>query len=389
MRTGVREAGVGGVPRFDRYLLSQLMMLFGFFALVLVSVYWINTAVRLFDQIISDGQSAWVFLELTALSLPNIVRLILPVAAFVATVYVMNRLSGESELAVMQATGFSPFRLARPVLWFGLAVAVLMLALVNVLEPAARKQLADRRGEIAGNVSSRFLVQGSFVHPASGITLYIREITEQGELRDIFLHDMRDAAHPTTYTAQRAALVRSDSGPKLVMFTGMSQIYDTTTGRLSVTRFANFSYDVGALVGATGARTPTPEELGTWDLLRASAATQELTGANAARLLQEGHDRVVQPFMPLASALLGFAPLLVGGFSRFGLWRQIALAVVLLALLQLSTNVVASAALRDERAWPLTYLPVLGAFAVASGILAWAGRERRVGRPEPVAAVTA
>ena len=73
------------MSKFDRYMLSQLMMLFGFFALVLVSVYWINRAVSLFDQLISDGQSAWVFLEFTALTLPNVIRLVLPVAAFVAT----------------------------------------------------------------------------------------------------------------------------------------------------------------------------------------------------------------------------------------------------------------------------------------------------------------
>lgn len=357
------------------------MMLFGFFALILVSVYWINTAVRLFDQLIADGQSAWVFLELTALSLPNIIRLILPVAAFIATVYVTNRLSGESELAVMQATGFSPFRMARPVIWFGLAVAVMMSVLTHGLEPAARAQLAERRGEIAGNVTSRFLVAGSFVHPAAGITLYIRDISQQGELRDIFLYDARDPVRVSTYTAERSALVRSDSGPKLVMFTGMTQMLDRATGRLSVTRFADFSYDIGALIGGARDRVPSPEELSTLTLLRADAAAQALTRANAARLLQEGHDRIVQPFLPLASALVGFAPLLLGGFSRFGLWRQIALSVLLLGGLQLGTNLATSAALRSADAWPLVYLPALGAVAVAGGILAWAGRARRVGPP--------
>ena len=64
-------------------MLSQLLMLFGFFALILVSVYWVNRAVLLFDQLIADGQSAWVFLEFTALTLPNVIRLVLPMAAFV------------------------------------------------------------------------------------------------------------------------------------------------------------------------------------------------------------------------------------------------------------------------------------------------------------------
>ncbi|MDZ4136306.1 MAG: LptF/LptG family permease, partial [Paracoccaceae bacterium] len=104
------------MAKFDRYLLSQLLTLFGFFSLILVAIYWINRAVGLFDKLIGDGQTAMVFLEFSILTLPNVIRLVLPISAFVATVYVINRLTQESELVVMQATGFSAFRLARPVL---------------------------------------------------------------------------------------------------------------------------------------------------------------------------------------------------------------------------------------------------------------------------------
>ena len=90
------------------------MVLFGFFSLVLVLVYWINRAVVLFDQLIADGQSAIVFLEFTALSLPAVIRLALPIAAFAAAVYVTNRMTTDSELTVVRATGYSPFRQARP-----------------------------------------------------------------------------------------------------------------------------------------------------------------------------------------------------------------------------------------------------------------------------------
>ena len=61
-------------------MLSQLIMLCGFFGLVLVLVYSINRAVLLFDQLIADGQSAGVFVEFTALTLPSVIRLALPLA---------------------------------------------------------------------------------------------------------------------------------------------------------------------------------------------------------------------------------------------------------------------------------------------------------------------
>ncbi len=168
--------------RFDRYMLSQLMVLFGFFSLVLVLIYWINRAVSLFDQLIADGQSAAVFLEFTALSLPSVMRLALPLAAFASAVYVTNRMSTESELTVVQATGYSPYRLARPVAYFGLIVALMMSILMHFLVPLSSARLAEREAEIAQNITARLLTEGRFLEPVNGVTFYIREITPDGRI---------------------------------------------------------------------------------------------------------------------------------------------------------------------------------------------------------------
>ena len=41
------------MSHINNYILKQLLTLFGFFALVLVLIYWINRAVRLFDESVS------------------------------------------------------------------------------------------------------------------------------------------------------------------------------------------------------------------------------------------------------------------------------------------------------------------------------------------------
>lgn len=192
--------------RFDRYMLSQLLVLFGFFALVLVSVYWVNRAVVLFDQLIANGQNAIVFLEFTALSLPTVIRLVLPMSTFAATVYVTNRLSSESELTVMQATGFSPWRLARPVFLFGVIIAVMMSILTHFLVPSSTAQLSQRQKEVTENVTARLLTEGTFLHPGKGITFYIREITPDGVLKDVFISDRRQRDEVVTIPLPRPIL---------------------------------------------------------------------------------------------------------------------------------------------------------------------------------------
>lgn len=362
------------MPKFDRYILSQLLVLFGFFSLVLVSVYWVNRAVILFDQLIADGQSAGVFVEFTALSLPNVIRLVLPMAAFVATVYATNRLSSESELVVIQATGFSAWRMARPVLYFGVFVAVLMAVLVHVLVPASRAQLSERQAEIANNITARFLTEGKFLHPAEGITFYIRSITPEGELRDVFLADARDPAERTTYTAARAILVRQDSGPSLVMFDGSAQTLSAETERLFTTSFNDFSYDIGALISASAFTLTDIRHYPTSALFWPSEAALEATGRSRAEFTYEGNLRIAQPFTALVAALIGFAALLTGGFSRFGVWRQILLAVGLLIVVQVIETMAAGAARQDVRLWPLVYLPILVGLAISAALLFIADR---------------
>lgn len=379
------------MAKFDRYLLSQLLALFGFFSLVLVAVYWVNMAVNLFDRLIGDGQSALVFLEFSLLTLPNVIRLVLPVSSFAAAVYVANRLMQDSELVVMQATGFSAFRLARPALAFGLIAALMMAILMNLLVPESRARLATRSAEISENLTARFLRDGQFMHPSDGITLYIREITANGELRDLFLADDRGSAERVTYSARRALLVRGDSGPKLIMFDGMAQSLargdgndqtdaqqgGRTNGRLSVTRFEDFTYDLGALITGSAADRRELDELSTLELLNPTPALMEETGEDRAAFLQEGHARISQPLLATAAALIGFSSLLLGAFSRFGLWRQVMIAVAILIVVQAINTVAISAAMRSASAWPLVYSAPVAGVLIAAFNLWLAQRPRR------------
>jgi lipopolysaccharide export system permease protein len=357
--------------------LSQLLALFGFFALVLVAVYWVNRAVGLFDQLIGDGQSALVFLEFSILTLPNAIRLVLPVAAFAATVYVTNRLMQESELVVMQATGFSAFRLARPVLYFGLTVMVMHAVLTNILVPASQKILSERSAEISQNVTARFLNAGQFMHPAQGVTLYIREISPTGELLDLFLSDERSPTERAIHSARKAFLVRGEVAPKLVMVDGSTQALTRDGARMSVTRFSDFTLDLAGLVAVDGGGQVALNALPTRTLLSASSEAQAATGASIEQLLEEGHSRLASPLLSVAAPLIGFAALMLGSFSRFGLWRQMALAIGLLIAVQLVWTWSGAVALTSARAWAALYLGPLAGIMTAVGLLGFAQRPRR------------
>ncbi|GAB4265855.1 MAG: LPS export ABC transporter permease LptF [Pararhodobacter sp.] len=365
------------MSRLDRYILSQLLRVFGFFALVLVSVYWVNGAVTLFDQLISDGQPLSVFLEFSALSLPILIRRVLPIAAFVAATYVTLTLLRNSEIAVAQAAGMSPLRLARPVVVFGLIVTAFLIVLMHFLIPEARTQLARRQSEIAQNITAGLLQAGVFQHPADGVTFFINEITPEGVMRGIFLSDARSQLQRVDYTARTALIVPERSGPKLVMIDGQAQLHDRRTGRLSVTGFGDFTYDLSVLAGPAGQRRSV-QELPTRALIAPTPALLRETGASRAELRFELVSRFVDGFAAVAAALIGFASLIAGGFSRLGFWREVVLAVTLMMVVQILSNALTGPAMRSESLAWLGVVPVLVAVGAALAIIGWSMRRRRV-----------
>ncbi|WP_187430385.1 LPS export ABC transporter permease LptF [Roseobacter fucihabitans] len=374
------------MSRIDRYVLSQLLVLFGFFSLVLVAVFWINRAVILFDRLISDGQSALVFLEFTALGLPKLITTVLPISAFAATVYVTNRLNNESELTVMQATGSSPFRLARPVLIFGVIVFLMSSVLHHLLLPLALDQLGEREAEISQNATSRLLTEGTFLHPSKSVTFYAGTITEEGVLRDVFLSDGRKPEEGVIYTANEAYLIRNQDTTTLIMLDGVVQRISKVTNRLATANFQDFSFDISTLVqndtanGLIARNMITPDLMEPWEVLSRRTAQPE------GHLVEEFHSRFAEPLFCIVAALIGFTTLIVGGYSRFGVWREVVIAFGLLLLINGARSTLQNPVRDDLRLWPLLYAPVLFGAVLAFLMLWYVARPK--GRRRPTAPST-
>ena len=209
------------------------------------------------------------------------------------------------------------------------------------------------------------------------MTLFIRQITPLGEMHGIFLSDGRDGKNRTTYTAQRALLVKVETGTKLVMFDGMVQRLSIADNQLSVTRFADFSYDIGGLIAPLGTRKQDVAELGTWELLHPTPTALATTNADRAAFLYEANVRFASALNAMVASVVGFATLLLGGFSRFGNWRQILIGVGMLIGLQLMIDWTAGFAVADARLWPMVYLPSLVGGAVTLALLWWSEQPAR------------
>ena len=358
------------MSRLDRYILRLLAGPFLFFVLVFTGVIWLSQSLRVIDMVVNNGQSAAVFLEFTALLLPTVMTVVLPLSAFAAALTAFNRMVSDSETVVLQAAGISRLALMRPIGLFCLGVTAAMFAVTLYAQPAAKRELRERVTEVRGDLAAAFLREGAFVTPVRGVTVYLREMGRPGELLGIFVHDERDPGRVVTYTAERALLVQDADPPVLVMFDGVAQSVDGEGEEaLSLLRFERFDYDLGHLTREqAGALLRKPSERFLPELL---TITEEEAGRwPLGEYRAEAHEALTAPLYALVLPILGAATVLGAGFRRGGMTGRIALAAGAGLGLRLAGLAAKSAVSGAAALWPLLWLPPGLALGAALWLLA-------------------
>lgn len=374
-----RFAGIDGeiVRRLDRYIFAQIVGPFLFFVIVFTGVIWLTQSLRVIDTVVNNGQSAWVFLEFTALLLPMVLALVLPIALFAAVLYGVNRLFTDSEIVVMLAAGVSGSAILRSVTMFALMVLAVVYALTLFLMPTAQREMRDRITEIRGDVAAAFVREGEFLTPVSGVTIYLRDTGQSGELFGVFVQDERDPERSVTYTAERSLLVRDLQGTRLVMFDGIAQSQEAGPNRnLSILRFERLAYDLTQYEEGGPVQFRKPSELFIGELLSIDA--ERAAPRPVSEYRAEAHEALSSPLYTLALPLLAVAFVISAGFRRQGFAGRILMAAVAAVSLRLSGFASKSLATGAIEFVPLMYLPpvigVAAAFWMLSGMRLGLGR---------------
>lgn len=345
------------MPYLDRYILRQTFTAFMLFCLILAGVIWLTQAVRLIDVVLSSGQSLFLLVEFSVLVLPRVLSMVVPLAGFAAVIYVINKLYSEAELVVMMMSGQSPFSIARPVLWFALGLSFVTLGITNFLAPMGELRLENNRNEIRSELANALIREGRFLHPTDGLTVFIREASETGNMAGLFLHDERDPARPVTYTAERALLLRDGPIARLIMSRGVALTFSAGNDLLARVQFDEFTYDLSDLVSTVDTEPAKASTLMTWQLISPDASVEALARFKRGAFMATGHERIVFGVHALLMPLLALGVMLTGGYQRRGFSKRIIAAVLSGVTLVVAGLVVKGAVISNPGLWPVSYLP--------------------------------
>lgn len=347
------------MKKLDRYIFKQIFLSFSFFLLLFTLIFWINRAIRLFDRLIEGGHSSSVFVEFAVFSLPSISSIVFPFSCFSAAVYVTNRLKNDAEITIFHSFGLSPWRLLKPYLIFGIFSMLTLSLFTTLIVPITSKVIHKRQLELDSSVSARLLKEGKFIHPFQGVTFYIKKIENDGTLSNIFLHDKRNKNEFLTYTATRAFLAKDENKTALYMENGLIQTFDTSRKELSTTEFRSVTIDLSDALEEKNNEIIYLSHASTLSLIKNMRQVRELAGASQNSISLELHTRLHSPFFCLVAAILGFSSLLIGNYSKFGLSKQITLALSVIAFMKIIESYAIKLCLDSFQMWPLLYSPSL------------------------------
>ncbi|MFM1961134.1 MAG: export transporter permease LptF [Pseudomonadota bacterium] len=376
----------------DRYLLRQLVAPTLWAIAAATGLALLSTSLTQLDLIVAGGQNALVFLKATALAMPQLINMVLPVSVFVAALVTLNRLQTDQELVVCFAGGMSRWRVIAPALRLAAVLALASLVINLWIQPASHRAMREVLFEVRTNLVSALIREGEFTQPAPGLTVYAQSVDRNGQIRNLFIHRAKDDGGATTYTADTGRLVMKDGEPILRLFRGSTQEL-SPDGVLNYLTFDDYPFELKQFIRSEERIHYKPSDRFLHELLFADL-TQDWEKRNHLKLLAEGHARIATPLYNLTFMGLAVWAILGGTFSRLGYGRRIAIAGGVAALSRILGFISVSAA--ESEVW----LNVLQ-YAIPLGTLAWAlravFRQRPTrfvapslrGRRSPVAGATA
>jgi len=292
----------------DRYLLRELSVPFALGIALFTSILLIARILKLVEMVVNRGVPFAQMVKLFSYILPAFLEVTVPMALLLAVLVGLGRLSSDSEVVALQASGIGIGRLAVPVAMFAAAVFVLTLALSMYARPWGNSHLRASLYEIVKARASAGIKPRVFNDDFKGLVIYVDQIEPPGDLlRGVVISDTREGETNTVF-ARRGTIFSSEESQTLTLRLLDGSVYTASANGKGFqdTRFSTYdiNLDLNLFVDDPRKREREPSEMG-YGELRKAIATKAVAGQDAFEERVEVQRKFAIPFACFVFAALG------------------------------------------------------------------------------------
>lgn len=166
----------------------------------MVLVFLSNQFVRYLGQAATGQLAGNILAEVTALAIPHLLGLLLPLAFYLSLLLALGRMYSDSEITVMQACGFSQTKILKAVL----LVATMIFTVVTILNLWLTPLMLYKRDKLLTNIGLASVIQtllpGRFqAGPDGKFVFYLAGLSRDRQtMRDLFMAEQVKVKDNTT-----------------------------------------------------------------------------------------------------------------------------------------------------------------------------------------------
>lgn len=357
------------MKKLYKYITKQLFVSFLLVTFCLMSILWLTQSLKFVDLITNKGLPVSLFLKLTSLLMPRLFSVISPIALFVGTLFVYNRMLSDRELIVAKAAGVNHLQLAKPAFFVGILLSLVSFYVGNVGIAKAERSFSELEWQIKNDVSHLMFRPGEFNSVQTGLTVFIKAHEKDGSVSGILIHDDRKKGIKSTTSAERGIITYTDDGPRILLINGYRQELTEDSNQFISISFDTYSVDFEQAPASK--KKPEKAREKNLDELLGALSNDELSKQDKNRFFLEGNKRIASPFFNLVFVLLACTGLIVGSFNRRGQSRIIVVSIVSMVVVQSLELILTSLTVKNLNFLILYYANLLLPFFICVYLLAY------------------
>jgi lipopolysaccharide export system permease protein len=219
-----------------RYILKEHIPPFIFAVFIITFLLILETIPKIVEMVIDKDISAFIVLELIFLNLAWMIALSVPMAVLVATLLAFGRLTSDSEIIAIKASGINLIRILIPLLIAAAFLTMGMIEFSDKVLPRLNQKARVLSGDIRSMRPMLTFRPGVFITDITGYIILIDKIDQKtSEVERIRITDNKNPSRPVITVAKSGKMKFIDNG-QTVQFT----LYDGETHMLDTKEPENY-----------------------------------------------------------------------------------------------------------------------------------------------------
>jgi len=332
----------------SRYIFKELLGPFLLALLVFSSVALMTKLIDLMDMVVNKGIAPDQVLMLVVYLLPSLLIYTIPMSVLLAILIALGRLSADSEIIALKASGINLYQMMPPFVVLCLTGFVLTALCSVSLESLGRRTFRSHAENFSAEYISTGLEGGVFNDTIKDLIIYVQDFDQNTlQIKNIMISDRRNPSQPVVIIAENGVILSDQKNLRLLFKLYNGSIHRSNTEqKYEYALFETYQMRLPLPGANKDDNKPTKHRELTLQQLFEQMNSFKNLGLDYNREMTEINKRFALPFSCLIFGLLGMS---LGVFlQRGGRASGFLLSLVIVVLYFLLMNLAEEASKHGE-----------------------------------------